>query len=74
MDKSNFNNSANRRYSRSTSSQYNATSSPSKTRHQQVDPNASTLDPSQVDELFLEGAAWMGRKVVNIADRMGEKV
>jgi hypothetical protein len=26
------------------------------------------------DSGFLDGAAWMGRKVVDLADRMGERV
>jgi hypothetical protein len=29
---------------------------------------------SDADTSFLEGAAWMGRRVVDLADKMGEKV
>jgi hypothetical protein len=34
----------------------------------------SSLGGKDQDALFMEGAAWMGRKVVDLADRMGEKV
>lgn len=26
------------------------------------------------DQLFMEGAAWMGRKTVDMADQLGDKV
>jgi hypothetical protein len=33
-----------------------------------------SLHRSSKDSLFMEGAAWLGRKVVDIADKMGDKV
>ncbi len=43
-------------------------------KKQNRDLKRTSIGSMDHDALFMEGAAWMGRKVVDLADKMGDKV